>query len=365
MAITAEKTQIELKYLSDPDGLHEAALTVHYDPELLSENSEIYSPSLARIAAALSFSSAKGDVLCGNLAALGYGEIGMADFENRRSDRIGLCIARVRTGSHERVAVILRGTQGEEWYSNFELGYAAEHMGFMKAADFAEERLGEFLLTRGIDMPELFITGYSRGGAVANLLAKRMCDRYGIDAVRCYTFAAPNTAVTFRATRYGSIFNLVRDEDFFARVPLTGWGYTKYGHILFMSGDVSERWREITGEEYIGLKDSAAADNALAAALRLAPSVHAYYERRYPIGNRRLSLFGYMHLIADMLAGHMDERFAETMADAADSEFAALADFLSRGADITSLFTSDTGTPRCSLSDSHSPAAYAAAMEEG
>lgn len=362
MALTAEKERLELKYLCDPDGRVEAAITVEHDPGALPQRSDFYSPSLAREAAALSFSAMQAELLSDNLERLGYSEIGLGDLENTRADRIGLCIARGRSGERERIAIVLRGTKGQEWYSNFEPGYAAEHVGFTKAADYAENRLTDYLLRHGIDEPELFITGYSRGGAVANLLAKRMCDRYGTDAVRAYTFAAPNTAVTLRAEHYGCIFNLVREEDFFARVPLTGWGYTKYGRILFLSGDVSEAYLAATGEDYIGLTDSTAADEALGQALKLAPSVHAYYERRYPVGGRQLSLYGYMNLLADMLAGHTDEHFGVMMIAAAASAFGELAAFLSRGADLTSVLVPTGGVPRSSLADSHSPAAYAACL---
>ncbi len=132
-----------------------------------------------------------------------------------------------------QIAVVLRGTCGEEWYSNFEIGYSAEHSGFARAADFAELRLADYVFTRAICIqPRFFITGYSRGGAVANILAKRLCDRYGLDYVSAYTFAAPSTTISRRTNRYSSIFNIVRGEDFFTRVPLESWGYTKYGKTL-------------------------------------------------------------------------------------------------------------------------------------
>ena len=362
MPITAENHRITLEY---PVEAEAGAATAQIKAELYPEDCGAdFSPGAARTAAALSFSSAEAGYLTDNLSRLGWNKPDLQSFENSRSDGIGLAFAQKTVGGQNRVAVILRGTQGQEWYSNFEIGYAAEHTGFSKAADYAEDRLGDYLRSQGVRDPAFFVTGYSRGGAAANILSKRLCDRWGVDAVRAYTFAAPNTVISYRGASYGSIFNFVREEDFFARVPLTGWGYTKYGRILFMSGDVSEPFRAAAGRDYLGLTDSLSADEALGAILKLAPNVHAYYERRYPVGKRLLSLYEWMKLTAQLLAGRQSETAVEVTADADTSEFGDLAAFLSLRLDLTSLLIPSGGAPRCSLADSHSPAAYMAALEQ-
>ena len=194
MVTTTKTKEWYLRYpLEDP--MHKTALCeIKDEKDFLPENSSVFQPVTARVAAALSMSAADETLLKENLRALGFGDIVTLAYGEGDRDKIGMCIASRVTGEQLQIAVVLRGTCGEEWYSNFEIGYSAEHSGFARAADFAELRLADYVFTRAICIqPRFFITGYSRGGAVANILAKRLCDRYGLDYVSAYTFAAPAT----------------------------------------------------------------------------------------------------------------------------------------------------------------------------
>jgi hypothetical protein len=364
MMIKTQPKPIGLLCYTDAAASRTTSVEVDLDDSLRHGDSERFEPALAMTAAALSLSSATENLLSANLKALGYENLYASSFENRAKDRIGMVLG-VREGEREReVAVVLRGTAGTEWYSNFDLGYSAEHRGFSRAADYAERVVGDRIFSLGSRKENrFFVTGYSRGGAVANILSKRLCDRYGIDAVRAYTFAAPNTAMTFKGARYGSICNIVRDEDFFARVPLTGWGYTKYGRTITLSGDVSRRYRALNREDYIGFTNAEQVSDILGAVMALAPNVRAYYGRYYPVGSRVMSLYDLMMEVAAMLAGEAHEHFGEVMAAAAISRFAELTSFLGTGTKIADLILPSAGIPRCSVADSHSPAAYMAALE--
>ena len=349
------------------DAPRKTALTrVCGERDHLPANSCFYSAVTARTAAALSMSASDEKLLKDNLAALGYGDILTVGYTQSAPDKIGVCIASRTRHETLEIAVVLRGTDGDEWYSNFDVGYTAEHSGFAKAADYAELKLGDYLFTRAIGVsPTFFITGYSRGGAVANILAKRLCDRWGLESVCAYTFASPATTISRRVNRYSSIFNFVRQEDFFTRVPLAGWGYSRYGHDLSLSdvGDITAPFCNLTGDTYIGFTRQAAADNFLCALHTLAPNVHAYYRRRRDVGGRPLSLYEFMRCVADMLSNHMDERAADVFFAAMLSDYADLISFLSSGADLSELIASTAAIPRCSVADTHSPAAYMAALD--
>lgn len=168
----------------------------------------------------------------------------------------------------ELIAVSVRGSYGSEWLSNFNLGAgeaaaAAEaladershdHTGYQVAA---LEILGELDAwvdeadARGAEVSVL-LTGHSRGGAVAGLLAAMLDDRAaagtGEDArteadaaaqapmqrvprVFAYTFASPRTTLNVRGNdaRYGNIFNIVNPADLVTNLPLESWGYVRYG----------------------------------------------------------------------------------------------------------------------------------------
>lgn len=366
MVIDTRERDVKLSFPTDEKGERRASCRVRLSDGLLPRDSRLFSGTAALAAAVLSLSCGDKKLLSENLNALSYGDIRHYYNEGGEDRKIGLSIgSRVRDDKLE-VAVVLQGTEGAEWYSNFDLGYSAEHRGFSFAADFAELKLMDYVFTRAIGLePSFFISGYSRGGAVANILAKRLSDRYGINRVWCYTFASPATTLSRRVGRYSSIFNLVRAEDFFTRVPPEGWGYIRYGHDISLSdlGDINEPFRRLTGEDYLGFTRRGTVDNFLRSVMTLAPNVHAYYERRRCVGERRLSLYEFMTGVADMLADQMDETAADTFLSAMVSDYADLLTFLSSGADLMEMLSSAGGVPRCSVADSHSPAAYMASLQ--
>lgn len=84
------------------------------------------------------------------------------------------------------------------------------------------------------------LTGHSRGGAVANLLAASMDRSSDIDHddIFCYTFAAPNCVRDdgdLTQARYQNIFNLVNFNDVVGYIPGC---YAKYGVSLFYEHEV-------------------------------------------------------------------------------------------------------------------------------
>lgn len=366
MLINTLNKRIEAVYPPELQGNKKCLVSVEKGMPDYENDGGLFCPKTAGCAAALAMSAADQVMLRENLSALGYEKQVFTAYEGATENKNGVALAMREDSGATTVAVVLRPTVGREWYSNFEIGYGTEHRGFLKAAEYAEQRIADYLFVRRPQhRPRFFVTGYSRGGAVANLLAKRLCDRYGLDTVRCYTFAAPNTCVTVKGARYSTIFNMTRDEDFFTRIPLAGWGYTKYGNTLSLSdsGDIRARYRLLSGEDYIGFTASEAVEGFLCAVMRLAPNVHAYYERRYPIGSRTLTLSDYMLAVAKLLADEADETVGELMTDAFVSPFADLSDFMMSGMDIGAFLSPAQGIPRCSVSDSHSPAAYMAALD--
>ena len=188
------------------------------------------------------------------------------------------------------VAIWVRGTEPtsmEEWSSNFNVGdlvrffdaydsvegktprqsnddwtRKTNHRGF----DVCATRLLNYLKTYYFDefvQPEFdenpeatltyWLTGHSRGASVANLMASYLIDEG--EEVYAYTFAAPNNTANTEASaeRYDCIFNLVNSNDFVPMLPMTEWGFTRYGKTA--SVDASQ-WASLiktaTGETYDG-----------------------------------------------------------------------------------------------------------------
>ena len=137
----------------------------------------------------------------------------------------------------------IRGTYGAEWISNFNFlgqGLDADHRGFKAAEKEVEEAVRAYAREIGADPSHtrILITGHSRGGAIANLLAADLDEPDDGEAalapasgIYAYTFAAPcATRANDRHDKaFGNIFNVVNEADIVTQLPLSAWGFDRYG----------------------------------------------------------------------------------------------------------------------------------------
>ena len=187
------------------------------------------------------------------LAQIGFTDVRTDSYRLRSSvlDQVGALVY----GSHDVVAytfaskrvdgetivlVGIRGSYGCEWVSNFKLFGEDGHAGFEAAEAEVADMLARYLDELGADPAHtrILITGHSRGGAVANLLAADLDERAGGEGalvsakgIFAYTFAAPNTTRESDRSqaRYGNVFNVANPADIVPDLPLSQWGYGRYG----------------------------------------------------------------------------------------------------------------------------------------
>ena len=150
-------------------------------------------------------------------------------------------------GKRNLIFIVIRGTplNANEWISNLNVSNqtksAAEfHEGFFHAEQQVKSAFTTFLLKNKIDTDDcfLFITGHSRGGAIANLLAVELIyyEIFDTNNIYAYTFASPNVTTNSEAenARYNFIWNIVNGEDVVPTVPMNlgSWNYKKFGNTL-------------------------------------------------------------------------------------------------------------------------------------
>jgi alpha-tubulin suppressor-like RCC1 family protein len=233
------------------------------------------SHSLATVAAALSYAAYDENDITACLEKLRFNEIKTYNYDNDNygAHNVGFALAsRLMTidGTDTNVvAIIVRGTDGEfpfssDWLSNFYLGHNGtsnmkEHLGFGAATSLLEDDLLEYLDKNGLTgkSNKYLVTGHSRGGAVANIVAR---DLYNGELkiasknnIYAYTFAAPNTVVAKEySTGYDYIYNFVNPEDIVPRVPLEadGWGYGKHGKVIPLPVQASNSNYADYGEDF-------------------------------------------------------------------------------------------------------------------
>lgn len=156
------------------------------------------------------------------------------------------------------VLVTIRGTWGAEWLSNFRMldESTADAAGFSKAATRLVSRLAEYTTSLGLDpdSTEILICGHSRGGSVTNLVAARLDEMAGTadalapaSSIYAYGFAVSRVTENESAADalYNNIYSINCPSDIVANVPLSEWGYTRYGRNILLPREGDEGYDSI------------------------------------------------------------------------------------------------------------------------
>ena len=148
---------------------------------------------------------------------------------------------RMEHGGEEPFTLIAVGVCGagykNEWQSNISAGTSALHEGFRSASDLVIDRIAGYIATRGITgRIKLWISGFSRAAAIANLTAARMTQSGFLlkEDVYAYTFATPAAVLNPPETGNENIFNILCPMDVVPQVMPVGWGYGRYGTDLYI-----------------------------------------------------------------------------------------------------------------------------------
>lgn len=162
------------------------------------------------------------------------------------------------------ICVVIRGTNGtlSEWQSNFDIGTTAlfhndpnwtnsnNHQGFDITANRLNDCLDEYIEEYASDKNNvIWITGHSRGGALANILAAKRIDEG--DRVFAYTFASPATTTYISPDteeKYDCIFNLINEDDYVVKLPLMDWDFKRYGvdKLASVNDSYKAEWNDLT-----------------------------------------------------------------------------------------------------------------------
>ncbi len=160
-------------------------------------------------------------------------------------DTIGVNVASKKAsdskGSYTLVAVGIRGFGYQnEWADNGRVGLGGDHEGFSHAAKTALKYVTSYLEeTDTTGRIKVWITGYSRGGAVSNLMGGYLDDGYRLGQditlersdLFVYPMEPPLCADKQNVgdPKYGNIHNIVNPADVVTYVPFSSWGFARYG----------------------------------------------------------------------------------------------------------------------------------------
>ncbi|MDR1754088.1 MAG: hypothetical protein LBR74_04180 [Eubacterium sp.] len=194
------------------------------------------------------------------LSDIGFNDYKPYNYDIRTTDSIAATFAhRTMTFDgveYETIIIAVRGADYEaEWGGDFRVGTGTVHDGFDRARNQVAEYLDDYIKTtssiKNGSKLKFWLTGYSRGAATANLMAKTLSDNVPFAAiggkefnvlqtdVYAYCFETPNntTDAGRNDAKYNSIFNIISPYDLIPTVPFTEWGYGKYGRIKFLQSE--------------------------------------------------------------------------------------------------------------------------------
>lgn len=178
-----------------------------------------------------------------------------------QSDSIGVIAANKKITVPENgvekeytlIAVAVRGGGYEsEWAGNFTLGKSGQHFGFRKAKeqvlDFLKNYIAQANITGNV---KLWLVGYSRAGATANLTAAAINDgellEEGINLKKedfyAYCFEAPQgglTSETGPLEKYNNIYNIININDVVTKVAMDDLGFGRYGVDYYLPARITD-----------------------------------------------------------------------------------------------------------------------------
>ena len=237
--------------------------TYYYDDNYFKDSSYKYNQQLATMSLCFELSSwgseAKSDYTrkMENAEEL-LNELGFIGFDHNYTDAceegitgkptkdsIGVVAANKELVLNDKeytlIALAVRGGGYErEWASNFTIGENGAHEGFTEAKNKVIEFLEKYIVEHDIDGDiKIWITGYSRAAATANLVAGALDDGVvdlGSSTLRpsdlyAYTFETPAGALVSQTTgvKYNNIFNIINRADAVPRVAPQKWDFDRYG----------------------------------------------------------------------------------------------------------------------------------------
>ena len=239
----------------------EAEMTLHVVPDfsnnvpdfehanLFERISSIYNHDLAIWAAELSELAYRARDIYDSLYRHGFSDIRTFHYGNQPTDTVAHTIAHrrivVNDVTRSLIVVPIRGSYGSscsigsnpwthhlrlgctpsvDWFGNWNIGNSVFHEGFNAAMFDVYRNLMDYInYQEQNDIftgdPIILITGHSRGGAVANLLAQGLTTVgtvFRADNIYVYTFGIPAVVRGSREidyTRYNNIFNIMNKRD--------------------------------------------------------------------------------------------------------------------------------------------------------
>ena len=171
-----------------------------------------------------------------------------SSYPDPKTNTIGYAISskNIKNSAGETCSLLMVTVRGggymDEWGGNFNLGTKDEHQGFNEAALQVRDGIKKYVEKYKDKLPyelKVWISGYSRGAATTNLVAKMLDDGAieGLtrDNIYAFCFECPqNTTKTqsyVESDKYKNIVSIVNSVDLVPKVAMSGFEFKRYGTV--------------------------------------------------------------------------------------------------------------------------------------
>ena len=175
-------------------------------------------------------------------------------YEEITEDTVGYFFAHKAIDDFDLFAVSIRSfNYGKEWANNFTIGSEGNHEGFsLRANEVRQDLVGyisdtlDELEREENSKVKIWVAGYSRGGAIADLVADSIMRMgyfsVGEDDLYVYTFEAPANVAIENKVEYPNVFNLVNEADLITYIPPEQYGLVRCGTDINIYNNQVEKW---------------------------------------------------------------------------------------------------------------------------
>ena len=209
-------------------------LTFSFDSDFFFNDATEFNKDLALLSFGLSMSVGNTTDINAFYQTVGFDDIACFGYDHEpTTNSIAYTIAKLTVDGQNIYSLAVRGTEyGSEWSNNFDLVREGDHVGFVAKAQEALADLKNYLAGDESDF-RLWITGYSRGGGVSNVLSYLILseDNPIIEKEKMfvYTFEAPRGLCKEHAIAFENVFNLYNRNDLVAYLAPESYGLYRCG----------------------------------------------------------------------------------------------------------------------------------------
>ena len=217
----------------------------YYSDEYFSGSGKKYNEHLCTMSYNLSLSTfeIKGATYVTKL----YNDIGFTDIdikdmnEKPTLNTIGTAIAHKEVGDSNIVAVAIRGEKYDsEWGNNFIVGKQGNAKGLNDTSEKVIDRIKDYISTNNLKNTKIWMVGYSRAGAVADLAGvyiNKHLQEFNTTANDLYIYTFEPVAASTDSTVYDNIYTIKNVNDMIPFVYPKSWGFYNNGKTISFGKD--------------------------------------------------------------------------------------------------------------------------------